>query len=111
VTILRPTVHHKTGKVGRVYVKRPGLHAKLWLEESRYHSGMCEVRFDGNAADFSETSNAGEAAHIAEARMALADLGLDMTRCTWDDIVVRATAPVSHARSLRRFISRFLGRG
>jgi hypothetical protein len=75
---------------------------------------MFEVRFDGNHADFSETSSGGEAAHVAEARMALADVGLDMTKCSWDDIVVRATAPVSHTRSLRQFISRvlrFLGRG
>jgi hypothetical protein len=108
MTTLCPAVDAKSGKVRRVYVKRPGLSVKLWIEESRLHKGLCEVRFEGNEADFVESRASGEAAHIAEARAALAELGLDMTTCSWNEIVAEATAPASKGRSLKRVIFRFL---
>jgi hypothetical protein len=107
MTTLRPAVDAKSGKIRRVYLKRPGLHVKLWIEESRLHKGLCEVRFEGNEADFVESRASGEAAHIAEARAALADLGLDMTTCSWNDVVAEASVPASRARTFSRAIRRF----
>jgi hypothetical protein len=106
MTQLRPLIHKRTGKVHRIYVKRSGLHATLWFEESRYHPGMCDVRFKGHEGDFGGSRTNGEAAYIAEARAALTDLGLDMATCTWNDIVERAKTPASRSQSLPRFIFR-----
>src|SRR5258708_1086353 len=99
MTQLHPLVHRRTGKVQRIYVKRSGLQAKLWFEESRYHTGMCEVRFKGHEGDFGGSRTNGEAAYISAARAALADVGLDMTTCTWNDIVERASATASRSQS------------
>jgi len=67
---------------------------------------MCEVRFEGNEGDLSESRTSGEAAHIAEARAALTEFGLDMTNCTWNDIVEKANAQAKGSWSLSRFIFR-----
>jgi len=106
MTQLHPLVHKRSGKVFRIYVKRSGVYAKLWFEESRNYTGMCDVKFTGHEGDFSGSRTSGETAYIAEARAALADLGLDMATCTWNDIVERANAPASRSRSLPQFIIR-----
>lgn len=88
-TRLKKHTHPRTGEVTRVYIVRKSLHAKLWLQKTA--TGF-EVRHQGTDADFSVTSRAslGEAIHIREAREALQDVGLDINRCTWDDIVKKA---------------------
>jgi hypothetical protein len=105
MTTLRTASDVKSGRVRRIYVRRSGLRGKVWFEESRYHHGMCEVRHEG---DCGETGDSGEAAHIAEARAALADMGLDMARCSWNDIVELANAPPSHWQRVSRFLIRRL---
>jgi hypothetical protein len=81
----------KTGQVGRIYVERKGLKAKLWFEkeESPFGSSFA-VHYHGNESDFSVNRVPGEAVHITEARDALADLKLDIKSCTWDEIAAKA---------------------
>jgi len=86
-TKLKRTISPKTGRVRRVYVKRNGLKAKLWFQ--RTTSGF-QIRHFGSNADFSVSGHPGEPIHVAEARQALEDLGLDINCCSWDDIVAKS---------------------
>lgn len=79
-----------TGEVRRVYVERPGLKAKLWFEKSENPLATFGVHSYGNDADFSVVRVPGEPIHITEARAALADVQLDMNRCTWNEILAQA---------------------
>ncbi|HVC96078.1 MAG TPA: hypothetical protein VND64_20515 [Pirellulales bacterium] len=108
MTILRPYHDPKTGNVRRVYVRRPQLTAKLWFEKSKSWDAGFEVRFDSTRGQFSLDSTAGEATHVAEARAALGEAGLDMTTCTWNDIVERCKAQAPRSRSLVERVARFL---
>jgi hypothetical protein len=82
----------KTGQVRRVYIERTGLKLKLWIEKEEGSPGrLFAVHFYGNEADFSVQRVPGEAIQITEARAALADLGLDIKSCTWDEIVAKAS--------------------
>jgi hypothetical protein len=88
-TVLIRSDEGPTSQVQRVYVERQGLQAKLWFEKT---ADGYRVRHQGDAADFSVYSGAatGEAIHIHEAREALEDVGLDLNRCSWDDIVSKS---------------------
>jgi hypothetical protein len=103
MTCLKAASDVKSGKVRRVYVRRPGLRAKVWFEESRYHHGICEVRCEG---DCGVAGDSAELPHIAAARAALAEMGFDMARCTWRDIVELASVPPSPWQRVSRFIVR-----
>jgi hypothetical protein len=90
MTTLRPYNDPKSGKIRRVYVRRPGLKAYLWFEKSKLWEASFDVRFDATRGSFSVLPTSGEASHVAEARAALAEVGLDLTSCSWSDIVERA---------------------
>ena len=67
-----------------VRVKRSGLEAKLWFQKSG--SGF-NIRHYGCDDDFSVVGHPGEPIHLIEARQALEDVGLNIDKCSWDDIV------------------------
>jgi hypothetical protein len=95
MTTLHPYRDPKSGEIRRVYVRRPGLTARLWFQKSRC-SGF-DVRFDTTRGDFSVICTPGDAAHVVEARAALADVGLELTRCTWTDIEERSRPRAARA--------------
>lgn len=80
----------RTGEVKRVNIERKGLKVKLWIERIPEAPSGFEVRYYGNEADFSVPRVPGEPPHVSEARAALAEVGLDLNRCSWDDIVAKA---------------------
>jgi len=108
MTILRPYHDPKTGNVRRVYVRRPQLTAKLWFEKSKLWDANFDVRFDSTRGSFSVDCAAGEATHVAEARAALSDVGLDMTSCSWNEIVERSIVRATRSQSLVQRFARFL---
>ncbi len=111
MTILRPYHDPKTGNVRRVYVRRPQLTAKLWFEKSKLWDANFDVRFDSTRGSFSVDCAAGDATHVVEARAALSEVGLDMTSCTWNDIVERSLARVPRPRSFAQRFARLLSFG
>lgn len=88
-TVLKKAIAEKQGKsyVKRVYVERPGLLAKLWFEPNPSAPTAFIVGHRGDDDSFTVTLGAAEPMHIAEARAALLDMGLDFNKCTWNDIV------------------------
>lgn len=108
MTQLRAWTHPKTGRVHRVYVKRPGLRGKIWFEKSKVWDTGFDVRVDNRDGSFSAVTMSGDAPHIVEARAALAELGLEMSNCTWSDIVEAARSERSASASLLQTISRYL---
>lgn len=75
------------GEAKRVYVERPQLKAKLWFER---RGDSFDVRHYGNDADFGVVAVPGEPVPVQEARAALHDVGLDLNRCRWADILAKA---------------------
>lgn len=75
------------GESKRIYVQRPKLQAKLWFER---RGDSFEIRHYGNDADFGVVSVPGEPIAYQEARAALSELGLDINRCRWADILAKA---------------------
>lgn len=90
MTRLTKWTHPKSGEVRRVYVEREGLKVKLWLEPAHSTSSACEVHFYGNETEFGRPTVDGEPLKLTVARQALADVGLDLTHCTWSDIVAKS---------------------
>jgi hypothetical protein len=89
MTTLKKWSNPRTGEVRRVYVERSGLGGKLWLEPG---AGSIEVRHYGNEADFSSQRSGPEPPHVLAAKVALGELGLDLSRCSWEEIVAKAVA-------------------
>ena len=89
-TVLRKVVHPRTGRVRRVFIRRPGLRAKLWFEPDAHSPSKFVVKFQGDPDAFTVTRLPGEPIHMTEAREALLELGLDLEKCSWEDIVKAA---------------------
>ncbi len=89
-TVLRKVVHPRTGRVRRVYIRRPRLRAKLWFEPDSHSPTKFVVKFQGDPDGFTVTRLPGEPIHMTEAREALLELGLDLEKCSWEDIVKAA---------------------
>ena len=91
-TVLKKATAERQGKtyIKRVYVERPGLMAKLWFEPNPEAPSAFLVGHRGDDDSFTVTLGAAEPMHIAEAREALLDVGLDFNKCTWLDIVEKA---------------------
>ncbi len=86
-TVLRKVVHPRTGHVRRVFIRRPGLRAKLWFEPDSHSPTKFVVKYQGDPDAFTVTRLPGEPIHMTEAREALLELGLDLEKCSWEDIV------------------------
>ncbi len=86
-TVLRKVVHPRTGRVRRVLIRRPGLRAKVWFEPDSHSPTKFVVKHQGDPDAFTVTRLPGEPIHMTEARDALLELGLDLEKCSWEDIV------------------------
>jgi hypothetical protein len=91
-TVLKKATAQREGKtyVKRVYVERPGLTAKLWFEANPDSVSAFVVGHRGDDDSFTVKMGGSEPTHIAEARDALLDVGLELDKCSWTDIVNKA---------------------
>lgn len=80
----------EAGHVKRIYLKRPGLKAKVWFERSTTNPATFDIHHSGDLQGYTVTTLTNEPLHLVEAREGLSDLGLELGTCSWMQLAKKA---------------------
>ncbi|MDA7977391.1 MAG: hypothetical protein MPJ50_01320 [Pirellulales bacterium] len=80
----------ENGNARRVYLRRPGLTAKVWFERSTSSPNEFDVHHSGDIQGYSVSTLTNEPLHLVEAREGLHDLGMDIDTCSWRQLLKSA---------------------
>ncbi len=77
----------ENGNAKRIYLRRQGLSAKVWFEQSTTSQSTFEIHHSGDLQGYSVSTLTNEPLHLLEAREGLHDLGLDIDQCSWKQLL------------------------